>query len=150
MTTPDSEPRAASLWRRLAAIVYDGIAVFGVCFAAAAIVLAIRRGQPVVPGSWWFTLYLLCANYAYFAYSWRRGHTLGMRAWKLRVVDAATNQRISWRQSVLRFGVALLGWLPAGMGYWRSLWDGERRTWHDLASGTRLVHDRAASARRPG
>jgi uncharacterized RDD family membrane protein YckC len=103
--------------------------------------LAIRRGALIAPGSWWFSAYLTLACYAYFAYSWRRGRTLGMRSWKIRVVDAATGHTVSWRQTVVRFVVALLGWLPAGMGYWRSLWDKEHRTWHDAVSATRLVRD---------
>lgn len=138
MPTPAQAPGAASLRRRLAAILYDSVAVFGVCFAAGALALAVRRGNPVAPDSPWYTGYLLLVIYAYFAYSWRRGHTLGMRAWKLRVVDATTGARPSWKQTAIRFVVALLGWLPAGMGYWRCLWDGRRRTWHDAASHTQL------------
>lgn len=133
--------RPASLWRRLAAIVYDGCAVFGVCFVAAAVAVAVRHGQAITAESWWFTAYLVLASYAYFAHSWRRGRTLGMRSWKLRLVDAATGSNVSWRQTALRFVVALLSWLPAGMGYWRALWDREQRTWHDLVSATRLIRD---------
>ncbi len=135
------EFRPASLWRRLAAIVYDSFAVFAVCFVASGIAVALHHGQAIANGSWWFTASLGLVCYGYFAHSWRRGRTLGMRSWKLRVVDATTGNAVSWRQTLLRFVVALLGWLPAGMGYWRSLWDDEQRTWHDLVSATRLVRD---------
>jgi len=138
----DTLPHAASLWRRLMSILYDCVAVFGVCFAAGAIAVAARHGDPVSPGSWWFTGYLTLATYAYFAYSWRRGQTLGMRAWKLRVADAATGAPPTWQQILVRFAIALIGWVPAGIGYWRSLWDERRRTWHDIASRTCLLHDR--------
>jgi len=138
-------PRTASLWRRFAAIVYDSFAVFGVSFAAGAVALAWRHGEIPPSGISWFTLYLVLANYAYFAYSWRRGQTLGMRAWKLRLVDAAHGGRVTWRQTAVRFAVALLAWAPAGFGYWRSLWDAEARAWHDTASGTRLVDSRPAA-----
>jgi uncharacterized RDD family membrane protein YckC len=135
------EFRPVSLWRRLAAIVYDSFAVFAVCFVASALAVTLHHGQAIANGSWWFTACLGLVCYGYFAHSWRRGRTLGMRSWKLRLVDAATGEAVSWRQTVLRFAVALLGWLPAGMGYWRSLWDDEQRTWHDLVSATRLVRD---------
>lgn len=143
MSAPVPSPRPASLWRRLAAIVYDTFAVFGVSFAAGAAALAWRHGATPPSGLSWFTGYLLLANYAYFAYSWRRGQTLGMRAWKLRVVDCTHGGRVAWRQTAIRFAVALLAWVPAGFGYWRSLWDAEGRAWHDTASGTRLIDTRA-------
>jgi hypothetical protein len=38
-----------SLWRRLAAMLYDTIALFGVLFAAGAVVLILRKGDPVGP-----------------------------------------------------------------------------------------------------
>jgi uncharacterized RDD family membrane protein YckC len=127
-----------TLRRRLAAIVYDCFALIGVCAGAGALVIAARGGRAVEAGSLWFTGYLAFAIYAYFALSWRRGQTLGMRSWRLRLVDCASGSRVSWRQTALRFVLALLGWLPAGMGYWRSLWDRDGRGWHDAGSGTCL------------
>lgn len=138
---PARAPRPVPLWRRLAAILYDCFAVFAVCFVAGALAVALHHGQAIAAESWWFTAYLGLASYAYFAYSWRRGRTLGMRSWKLRLVDATTGNAVSWPQTALRFVVALLAWVPAGMGYWRALWDREQRTWHDLVSATRLVRD---------
>jgi uncharacterized RDD family membrane protein YckC len=129
-----------SLWRRLAAIVYDLFALFAVCFVAGAVALLFRHGTAIAPHTWWFTAYLTLACYAYFAYSWRRTQTLGMRSWKL-CLQSADGGQITQRQTLVRFIVALISWAPAGLGYWWSLWEPHRRTWHDIASGTVIVHE---------
>lgn len=130
-----------SLWRRLAAMLYDTIALFGVLFVAGALVLAVRGGAPVEPSTPWFTLYLAFAAWAYLAYSWRRGRTLGMQSWKIRIIDARTGQPPDWRQTLLRYAVAGLSAGVAGIGFWRCLWHPEGAAWHDSLSGTALVRD---------
>ena len=77
-----SPTATASLARRSASIVYDSVAVFGVCFVAAAIAVAWHHGQAIAAQSWGFTVYLVLVSYGYFAYCWRHGRTLGMRSWK--------------------------------------------------------------------
>ena len=86
-----------------------------------------------------FSLLLLAVSYAYFAFSWRRGgQTLGMKCWRIRVVDEHAGGPLTWRQTRVRFAVALLSWAPLGLGYWWAL-TGARRTWHDRASHSTLV-----------
>ena len=53
--------------------------------------------------------------------------------------DAETGARLSWSQTLVRFSVGIAAWLPAGMGYWWSVFDAERRSWTDRASHSRLV-----------
>jgi uncharacterized RDD family membrane protein YckC len=66
------------------------------------------------------------------------GQSLGMRAWRLRVVrwDGAP-LRLS--DALLRYAAAWLSALPLGLGFLWSLWDAEGYTWHDRWSRTRLV-----------
>ncbi|HBZ48578.1 MAG TPA: hypothetical protein DEO93_15690, partial [Stenotrophomonas sp.] len=75
----------------------------------------------------------------YAVESWRRGgQTLGMRPWRLQVVGAdgtAPTRRQLW----LRYAVGTLSVLLGGLGLWWALIDRQRLTWHDRASGTRLV-----------
>ena len=130
-----------SLWRRAAAMIYDAIALFGVLFAAGAMVLILRGGEPVAPSTLWFTLYLAVAAWAYLAYSWRRGRTLGMQSWKIRIIDARTGHPPGWRQTMVRYGIACLSAAFAGLGFWRCLWHPEGAAWHDSLSGTSLVRD---------
>lgn len=133
----------AALPYRLLAIVYDLLPLLALWFATAAAVLLARGNVPVTPNSpaalVEFALMLLVA-FAYFGLSWRRGgQTLGMRAWRLRLVRADGGAPPSWSALALRYLIAPLSLAAAGLGFLWSLFDRERRTWHDLASGTVLV-----------
>jgi uncharacterized RDD family membrane protein YckC len=130
-----------SLWRRLGAILYDILALFGVLFVAGIPVVALHGGEAIAPNNALFSAWLCLAAFGYLGYSWRRGRTLGMQSWKIRLIDARTGGPVSWAQAAVRFAAGLLSWLPAGLGFWRALWNPERAAWHDLISGTRLVRD---------
>ncbi|MCK7593635.1 RDD family protein [Pseudomarimonas salicorniae] len=137
----------AHLGWRLLALVYDSLPVIALWFLASVLVLALRGGTPVEPWSLaWFAqcLGLWALTGLYAVESWHRGgQTLGMRPWRLKVLDAAgctaTRARL-WQ----RFFWATLAWLPAGLGFLMSLADGRRRTLHDRLSGTRLLRLPAA------
>lgn len=140
-TTPISAKPAALQWR-LFAIVYDLLPVLGIFFAVAALNLLLRGGTPVQPnspGAWLELLLMLAAGFGYFGLSWRRGgQTLGMRAWRLKLLRADGGVP-SWRALVIRYLVAGVSLAACGLGFVWSLVDRERRSWHDLASGTVIV-----------
>jgi uncharacterized RDD family membrane protein YckC len=82
---------------------------------------------------------LLAVTGAYFVISWRRGgQTIGMRAWRLRVVSADGNP-LETRQALVRFGVSLISLAAVGIGFLWALFDSQNRTWHDVAAGTVMV-----------
>jgi uncharacterized RDD family membrane protein YckC len=143
-TRPAAMP-AALPWRLLA-MLYDAIPMLPLAMLVSAAFLALHRGTPVTGGAWALaqaaTLWLAIG--AYFVLSWRRGgQTMGMRPWRLRVLTVAgevAGARALW----IRYAVATLSLAAVGAGFLWSLVDAERRTWHDLASGTVLV--RVASA----
>ena len=86
-------------------------------------------------------LWLLCwlLTGAYAVLSWHRGgQTLGMRPWRLRVV-AVDGGDASWRALLERYAIGTLSLLLAGAGFWWAWIDRDRLTWHDRASGTRLL-----------
>jgi uncharacterized RDD family membrane protein YckC len=124
------------------ALVYDALPVLALWLLASALVLALRGGTPVQPWTWMFwlqNLLLWAIAGGYVVSSWRRGgQTLGMRPWRLRVVDeegrtpglAALWQRYAW---------ATLSLAAVGLGFLWALVEPQRRCWHDLASSTRLV-----------
>ncbi len=131
-------PVAAAFWRRLLSMLYDALCLIGIWFVAGGIAVGFHHGE-AVEGSPVFSLVLLVLSYAYFAFSWHRGgQTLGMKCWRIRVVDEHTGTRLTWRQTLVRFGVALVSWVPLGLGYWWAL-AGGRRAWHDRASHSRVV-----------
>jgi len=89
-------------------------------------------------------LWLVCWSVAglYATVSWRRGgQTLGMRPWRLRVV-AVDGGVPGWGALWLRFVTGSVSLLLAGAGFWWAWLDPERLTWHDRASGTRLLRGR--------
>jgi uncharacterized RDD family membrane protein YckC len=42
---------------------------------------------------------------------------------------------------LLRYGIGTLSLVLAGAGFWWAWFDRERLTWHDRASGTRMVRE---------
>lgn len=133
-------PRPAGLWRRLAAIAYDGLLVAALLFVLTAAVIAARGGRTIGPGSHWYQALLVAAAWAYFGWSWTHGgQTVGMRAWRLHIVRTDGGP-VDWPAATLRFAAAWLSALPFGLGFAWSWLDPERRTWHDRLSRTRLEH----------
>lgn len=140
MTIPSSALPAAGLLRRLAACAYDALLLAGMFFVATFPYVTLIGGPPA---SWLarigLQLYLFALGFLFFAWFWTHGgQTLGMRAWRLRVVTEQGGA-IGWRQATLRFAAALLSWICLGAGFWWALLDPQQRAWHDRLSRTRLV-----------
>jgi uncharacterized RDD family membrane protein YckC len=75
----------------------------------------------------------------FFGWFWTHGgQTLGMRAWRLKLLDSSGNP-VTWRQSLIRYGAAWLSLLALGLGYIWVWIDPQGLSWHDRLSGTRLV-----------
>lgn len=133
----------AHLGWRLLALVYDAMPNIAIWFAVSGVALAVVPGhEPFAPWSaGQFALWGACWGVSglYAVMSWRGiGQTLGMRPWRLKVLGAdgrVAPARTLW----LRYAVATLSLAAGGLGFAWSLVDRERRTWHDLASGTVLV-----------
>ncbi len=126
-------------------MVYDGLLLIALWMLAAALVV-IPTGEQVNPGHLAFQLYLLVVAWAYFAICWRGGQTLGMKAWRIRLV--ASEGQVTWAATTLRFLVSLASLLSFGLGFWWSFFHPRRATWHDLASGTVMVVDEKGSRKR--
>jgi uncharacterized RDD family membrane protein YckC len=127
------------LWRRLAAFCYDLLLLTALVVCFTLIVLAARLGAAVPPGTWWFAVSLLAIAAAFFCGFWAHGgQTLGMRAWRIRVVRD-DGGALTWLRAAARFGLAVVTTLPAGLGLWWSIFDSRKRALHDRWSGTRVV-----------
>ena len=131
----------AGLLRRLAIMTYDGLLLVALLILATTPVVLLNRGalnmaDPLVAVG--LQAYCIAVAWSYYGWFWTRGQTLGMRAWRARVTGVDGN-RISYRQASVRFFLALVSWAPIGLGYLWSAFDREKRTWHDIGSGTRLV-----------
>jgi uncharacterized RDD family membrane protein YckC len=127
------------LFRRLAALLYDALLLAAVLFAATLILLPLHGGEAFRPHDLLFSAYLLGIGFMFFGWFWiHGGQTLGMRAWKIRL-QAADGEPISWKQAAIRYAAAAVSLGLFGLGYLWILFDPQRRSWHDLMSGTRVV-----------
>jgi uncharacterized RDD family membrane protein YckC len=137
-----SQAQFPSLLRRLAALFYDGVLLFGMLLLAAGLVIV--PYMSLVEGdfpnhAWWFRAWLALVIVAFFAYFWTHGgQTLGMRAWRLRLVRADGGEPLL-RDALMRLVCALVALAPVGLGLWWMLIDSEGLAWHDRWSRTRLV-----------
>lgn len=138
------ERTACGLGRRLLAIVYDSLVLLAVLLIASVPVVLLVGGAQDDSQAYRAALqvYELLVGFAFFGGFWRfGGQTIGMRAWRIRVVDLE-GETIGWRDAAVRYIVALFSWTCLGLGFLWALVDGEKRTWHDIVSRTRLVHER--------
>lgn len=137
METNETSP-PAGLLRRLAAIFYDLLLLVALIMLMTFVFVAVTSGEAITR-IWLLRAWILLVSFGFFGWFWTHGgQTLGMRAWRLKLVrdDGGT---ITWPDATRRFAAAVVSWLPAGLGFLWSLFDGERRAWHDQWSQTRLV-----------
>jgi uncharacterized RDD family membrane protein YckC len=134
----------APLWRRIAALVYDVFPLIGLWMVTAFVCLFAfgRHYDPSHP-EWGVRLgvqlALLAVTIGYFLISWVRiGQTIGMRAWKLKLLRE-DGGRVGVLPALARFFLALLSLAMAGIGFWWALFDARKRTLHDRVCGTVMV-----------
>lgn len=148
MDTPATPPPRALVFRRLLSLFYDLWPVAALWFLLS---LLFNLGywlaghdarEYVAPWTllgWllWGACWLVTGLYALA--SWRRGgQTLGMRPWRLRLV-ADGGGVPSWAALWRRYLVGTVSLAAGGLGFWWAWLDRDRLTWHDRASGTRLL-----------
>ncbi|MBD2835924.1 RDD family protein [Pseudomonas sp. JM0905a] len=149
---PQGEFPTAGLVRRFAAIFYD----FLLCVALLMVVTLIYQqvvlrliyggerlrelaDQGALSGDPLLSTLLVFALFGFFAKFWtHNGQTLGMQVWGIRVQNK-DGSAISLWQALLRFVIAIGSWLALGLGFFWSLWDKQKRTWHDIYSETQVV-----------
>lgn len=137
----------AGLLKRFAAMIYDFFLLFAISMTYAAVVLAVKvqlLGFTLAPGEkaqmgmvgfigW---VIILITFYCYF---WRRfGQTLGMKAWRLELVNAHGNYA-SLLQCIMRCIIATVSFALLGIGYWWLLLDSQKITLHDRLTKTRVI-----------
>ncbi|MCY1286476.1 RDD family protein [compost metagenome] len=149
---PQGDFPSAGLIRRFAAIFYD----FLLCIAMLMVVTLLYQqvvlrliygserlrelaDQGALAGDPLLSTLLVFALFGFFAKFWtHNGQTLGMQVWGIRVQNK-DGSAISLWQALLRFVIAIGSWLALGLGFFWSLWDKDKRTWHDIYSETRVV-----------
>ena len=117
---------------------YDAVAVIALMMAVTALALLTPLRHQTALKDPLPTLLLLLTWFLYLAWCWRAGMTVGMRAWRVRLVFD-DGEKPGWTRCLLRFTISLASAATLGLGFVWSLFNAERRSWHDLASRSRLV-----------
>ena len=140
MTTTDNQHYLpATFLRRLGAMLYDLFLLLTVIFVASFLPVILFGIKPEDTFFFLFQAYIFVISYLFYAWFWiRSGQTLGMRTWKVKV-ETNNGANLYWGNSLIRYLVAILSLLAFGLGFFWSLWDKQKRTWHDIASKTRLI-----------
>ena len=160
-------PARAGAFRRLASAAYDGLLLLAALMILTALAQLATDGAAITHASVgrWEYLYraLLAATVVgYFGAAWtRRGQTLGMKAWRIRI-ETTAGALPSWRKVLLRLALAAplylaivatvalyvlhragwwlpaLGALPLALDFGCDAWTG-RGTLTDRLSRTRIA-----------
>lgn len=133
------EIQPCGLLRRLLAILYDSLLLFSLLFCATLILLPATGGKAFASNNHLYHLYLFGCSYLYFVWQWvRGGQTLGMKAWRIRLMTI-DNHSIGWKLASLRFLLAVISWLTFGAGFLWIYLDRDALAFHDRFSGTKLI-----------
>lgn len=153
-TAQPAEPTNAGVIRRLVAMVYDGLLLFAVLFIATLIPALIfspehienspqtnavvhELNQPL--DGWLFRIYLVLVIILFNGMFWRRqGQTLGMQAWRLKLVSQSGGTP-SWGQCAIRVLASMVSLACGGLGYFWAWIDKRSLTWHDRLSNTQVL-----------
>ncbi len=119
-------------------MLYDAVILLGLLMLASAIALPFGGEGKMAFQDFGITLWLIVVCAAYLTTSWRAGMTLGMRAWRVRLISA-DGATISWPRCLLRFLAGIISVTVFGLGILWALLDGQKRGWHDLAAKTLLI-----------
>ena len=174
-TTPQP-PTAADtprLARRMAAFVYEGMLLFGVTMVSGYLWSSLTQQRHALQGREGMMAFQFVVLAIYFVWFWTHGgQTVAMKAWHIRLVDAA-GRPVTQARALARYVLAWMWFLPAPAAvYFAGLHDrlavygallagvlaysalvflrADRQFWHDAVCGTRLIHWRPALPPRAG
>ena len=146
-TTPAEDSSTAlplaALRHRLFAMLYDALVLLAI-WITTVVALVTLIGDAVV-GAWVQSL-LFVETYAFLAFFWcRRGQTLGMLAWRLRL---RCDGPFTAGQALRRFVAGLASFATLGLGFFWMWFDRERKSWPDRFSNSVIVREPKRPRRR--
>ncbi|MDP1603678.1 MAG: RDD family protein [Legionella sp.] len=93
-------------FRYFAALIYDGLIVLALLFAYTALCMSVNNNQAIAEGTHWYQLSLLFIFVSYYVFSLRNGgQTIGMRAWRLKIISEEKSITLLQATSRLFLGV---------------------------------------------
>lgn len=136
-------------------MLYDGLLVIALVAVANALALGITHQvsggsiDTLPPAA--VRIVTLLSVFGFFCVFWiKDGQTLGMQAWRIKLVPAPQGEdagisnvqhskRVTLPRAILRCCAACLSLACLGLGYLWCLFDPQRRYWHCRLSGTQLI-----------
>jgi len=138
--TAPSDPQPAALWRRLAALFYDGLFVLAILIFATFLLLPVTQGEAIPDHGLWhwlYQLYLLAWVATYFSLFWCiGGQTPGMKVWHIKVVMPRC---WCFFRGVARFLGGLVSIALLGIPFWLAMRNPQRRSLVDRWLRTRVI-----------
>jgi uncharacterized RDD family membrane protein YckC len=136
----NTEQQYPPIWRRFAAIIYDTLLVTAVSMAYGGVCIAIGvvlwGEQEALTSGVLFQLGWFILIIAFFCFFWTKsGQTLGMRAWRLAILQSKNAQLPTVLQCIKRCTLAPLGLALFFIGLLRK----DKQCLHDLLSKTQVV-----------
>lgn len=139
--TAAEKPPSPSLLRRLAAMVYDSLLLIALLMVINGLALGVvsqLSQQQVLSPSLVQALTVL-STFGFFCLFWiKNGQTLGMQAWRIKLVCFNGNPP-GLPRALLRCVGACISAGCLGLGYLWCLVDHNKRYWHDYLSRTELI-----------
>jgi len=126
-------------FRRLAAQFYDIVLLIAILLVANGVLLLFTDIETLKNYALLHRVYLVSICFLFYGWFWTHGgQTLGLRAWKIKVLTL-DQKPISWYQASLRFITAILSWTVfLGLGFIWVLFNKNKLSWHDQLSKTAL------------
>lgn len=130
----------AGFSRRLLAYILDGILVSIFPFSLF-IYLFIIKGYSIYQGfNRTLTLANLAGSFIYFVLLWvnYNGQTIGKRVFGIKIITN-DNQPLGYPTAILRWIGYYISMIPFFLGFIWILWNKEKRGWHDIIAGTKVI-----------
>lgn len=132
-------PQTPSVLRRVFSMLYEALLLLAVWFLASYLFITLTHDTSSVVMKIIYRGYLLLVSAGYFTWLWHHGgQTLAMKTWRMKLVSS-DGMRITFKQALLRYIVALLGIPFGGIGIWWALFDRDQQFLHDRVAGTKII-----------
>lgn len=135
MTNSSATPH---LGKRLACAVYESLLLGAVLLVASFPFVPLIQALAPTFAKTGLQIYVLLIAGAYFTWFWRRGQTLAMKTWRIRI-ESAHGGLPTRRQVWQRYLFCCLNLILAGVGWWSALFTPDRQFLQDRLAGTRLI-----------
>ena len=127
-----------SIWRRLASILYDFLLVLAVLIIMSIPFFSFDLQENNLLKITIQIYYYFITQY-FFVWFWVHNQgTLGMKTWKIKII-CYNNNRLSYKQAIIRFNVAIFSLLFFGLGFLISFFRKDKKCFHDIISKTALI-----------